>query len=46
LNGQVKATVTAPANGSGPERTSPEESDEVVVVEDGAGEAVVVEAAS
>ncbi len=41
MNGQVKATITANANGSRPERTSPEENDEVVVVE-----AVVVEVGS
>ncbi len=45
MNGQVNGTITAPANGSGRERTSPENDHEVVVVEDGA-ERVAVEAAS
>ena len=42
MNGQVTATIVANANGSGPERTSAEENDEVVVVEDGAVEVLEV----
>ena len=42
MNGQVKATITANANGSRPERTSPENDHEAVVVEDGPVDVVEV----
>ncbi|MFN2607785.1 MAG: hypothetical protein ABR511_07795 [Acidimicrobiales bacterium] len=45
MNGQVNGMITGNGNGSGPERTSREDDDEVVVVDDGA-ERVAVEVAS
>jgi DNA primase catalytic core len=45
MNGQVKATITAKANGAGPERALQEHDDGAVVVEDGA-ERVAAEVAS
>ena len=42
MNGQVRPTITAPANDSGPERTSGGNDDAAVVVEDGAVEAIAV----
>jgi hypothetical protein len=42
MKGQVTATITASANGGGPERTSREDDDGAVVVEDGAVDVVEV----
>jgi hypothetical protein len=44
MNGQVRPTITANANGSGPERSSEGDDDGAVVVE--GGELVAVEVAS
>jgi DNA primase catalytic core len=46
MNGQVRPTITTNVNGSGPERTSQDDDDGAVVVEDGVVEPVAVEAAS
>jgi hypothetical protein len=45
-NGQVKATIAGNGNGHRPERTSGDDTDEVVVVKAAVVEAAVVEAAS
>ena len=46
MDGQVNGTITANANGSGPEPTLAGDDDEVVVVENAVGEAVVAGAGS